>query len=312
MNKVQLDYALKLQKVGNYSRAAKQLGISQPALSLQIKNLENELGIYLFDRTKKPIGVTYEGKRFLEKAEQLLSQFIQLESFAQGLKNDYAGEITVGIIPTLSPYMVPLFIGELRKNFPQMIINIKEMLTEKIIENLRSNTIQLGIAATPIETTTKFELKPIMYEEFMVFISDEHDLSSHDNIQIEDLQHRDIWLLKEGNCFRDQVNNICGFNRKYGSENKFSYESNSIEALCRIVENQGGITFIPELSTMHLPEHKLDMIKKIKGKKRVREISMITIPNQTKIRFVNKIFETIQKNIPKSMLYKSDSKIVAI
>lgn len=310
MNKTQLEYALALQKYGNYSRAAKQLGISQPALSLQIKNLEKNLGIYLFDRSKKPLGVTFEGSKFLDRAQHVISQFSQLEHFAQSLKEDFAGEIVVGIIPTLAPYLVPLFISDLNKKYPLLKVIIKEAITEQIIEGVRNGDIQLGIVATPIDTSIKFATQPIFYEAFQLFISDSHPLSNNAQIDINEISPNDLWLLKEGNCFRDQVNNICGFTRDECSIQKFTYESNSIEALCRIVEYQGGVTFLPELSTMHLGEEREDMLKEIKGHKRVREISMISIPNETRIRFIDKIRESIQGNIPSQMLVQGSGEVI--
>lgn len=310
MNKIQLEYALSLKKHGNYSRAAKQLGITQPALSLQIKKLEEELGIYLFDRSKKPLKMTFGGDKFLSKAQVLVSQFSQLESFAQTLKDDFAGEIVVGIIPTLAPYLVPLFISDLNAKYPLLNVTIKEAITEHIIEGVSNGSIQLGIVATPIVTDLKFDFHPLFYESFQLFISDNHPFSSQNIVDIDLISPEDLWLLKEGNCFRDQVNNICGFSKDNNVKQKFTYESNSIEALCRIVEYQGGVTFLPELSTMHLSEDRSDMLKTIKGHKRVREISMISIPNETRKRFIDKIGESIQANIPSKMLQRNSAEVI--
>ncbi len=310
MTKSQLEYSLALQKYGNYSKAAKHLGISQPALSLQIKNLESSLGIYLFDRSKKPLSVTFEGQKFLSKAQAVVNQFTQLESFAQSLKEDFAGEIVVGIIPTLAPYLVPLFINDINEKYPLLRVTIKETITEQIIEGVTSGDIQLGIVATPIVTSRKFDIQPLFYESFQLFISDNHPLSKEDLIDVDAISPDDLWLLKEGNCFRDQVNNICGFSKDKSTSQKFTYESNSIEALCRIVEYQGGITFLPELSTMHLGEEREDMLKEIKGHKRVREISMLSIPNETRIRFIEKIKESIQSNIPSNMLSDTNREVI--
>ena len=310
MTRAQLEYSIALQKYANYSKAAKHLGITQPALSLQIKNLESSLGIYLFDRSKKPLSVTFEGQKFLTKAQEIVNQFSQLESFAQSLKEDFAGEIVVGIIPTLAPYLVPLFINDINEKYPLLKVTIKETITEQIIEGVTSGDIQLGIVATPIVTSRKFDIQPLFYESFQLFISDNHPLAGEEMIDIDTISSDDLWLLKEGNCFRDQVNNICGFSKNINTTQKFTYESNSIEALCRIVEYQGGITFLPELSTMHLGEEREDMLKEIKGHKRVREISMLSIPNETRIRFIEKIKESIQSNIPSSMLSDKNREVI--
>lgn len=310
MNKTQLEYALALKKYVNYSRAAKNLGITQPALSLQIKNLETAIGVQLFDRSTKPLSVTHEGEKFLIRASQVVSQFAQLESFAQSLRDDFAGEITIGIIPTLSPYLVPLFIGSLRSEYPLLHITIKEAITEQIIEEVRAGDIQLGIVATPIESEVAFAIEPLFYESFELFVADDHRLAGQTEITLDKIRQEELWLLKEGNCFRDQVNNICGFKKGARMDQQFQYESNSIEALCRIVEHQGGVTFIPALSTMHLSEDRLDMVKKIAGHIRVREISTIAIPNASRRRFFDVIRDSIRSNIPKRMLSRQSGEVI--
>ena len=312
MNIHQLRYALALKKYGNYSRAAKALNISQPAISLQIKNLETELGTLLFDRSQKPIGTTFAGEKFLNKAQELIGQFHQLESFAMTLRDDYSGAITIGIIPTLAPYLIPLFIGDIKDKYPKLQITIKEIITEQILVALRDGDIQLGIISTPIESTMKFDIKPIFYEKFQLFISDSHDLSRQFEVDIEDIDADDLWLLKEGNCFRDQVNNLCGYKKANTHNHTFSYESNSIEALCRIVEHQGGLTFVPELCTIHLDDDRLDLLKDISGHDRVREISLISIPNESRYRFIEKINDSLQSNIPTHRLHNAKGEVIKI
>ncbi|NRB62409.1 MAG: LysR family transcriptional regulator [Saprospiraceae bacterium] len=306
----QLDYALALAKYGSYSKAAQAVGITQPAMSLRIKKLEEGVGLVLFDRSQKPVRPTLEGKLFLEKAQFLLTQADQLRDFALGLQQEIKGEIQIGIIPTLAPYMLPLFINDLNQQFGELKLHIKEMLTLEIIEGLRSGTLHAGIISTPITHKTQFIIKPLFYERFLLFVSDDHPLFQYKKITVDQIPTHELWLLKEGNCFRDQVDNLCESSSLGEQQELFLYESSSIESLCRIVEHKGGITFLPELSTLHLTAEREDMIKEISGRPRVREISMIHLPNEVRVNLVDEVAKVIQKNIPSHMINKDPTEVI--
>lgn len=298
----QLAYAMALAKYGSYSKAARAVGITQPAMSLRIKKLEEDIGLMLFDRTQKPVRPTLEGTFFLEKAQLLLTQAEQLKDFAVGLKEEISGEINIGIIPTLAPYLLPLFISDLNEQFRDLKVHIKEMLTHEILEGLRTGEVHAGIISTPIQTRTRVVSKPLFYEQFLLFVSEQHELFAEEAIAVEDIALNDLWLLKEGNCFRDQVDNICEIARDSNRQNLFYYESNSIESLCRIVEYKGGITFLPELTTLHLSTEREDMIKEITGRPRVREISIVHLPNEVRTHILDEVVTVIQRNIPSHMM----------
>ena len=303
MTLLQIEYAIALQKYGSYSRAAKSLGISQPAMSIQIKKLEEELEIALFDRTQKKVIPTYEGNLFLERAQLLSTQFKQLKDLARQLSEEYAGELNIGIIPTLAPYLLPLFINQLNEQFPKLKISVHEAITEEIIQGIKAGTFDAGIIATPIESSIKLTYSLLFYEGFLLFVSSNHSLYQQDMVDVREIPIQDIWLLKEGNCFRDQVNNICDFvSKEDDPQNLFYFESNSIESLCRIVEHKGGITFLPELTTLHISSEREDLIKELIGPKRVREISLVYLPNHVQKRILVQLVPVIQQSIPKKML----------
>ena len=299
-----------LAKYGSYSKAARAVGITQPAMSLRIKKLEEGVGLMLFDRTQKPVRPTVEGALFLEKAQLLLTQAEQLKDFAVGLKEEISGEINIGIIPTLAPYLLPLFISDLNRQFGELKVHIKEMLTHEILEGLRTGEVHAGIISTPIQTRTKLVSKVLFYERFLLFVSERHPLFAQQKVAVEDIALNDLWLLKEGNCFRDQVDNICEIARDSNRQNLFYYESNSIESLCRIVEYKGGVTFLPELTTLHLGPDREDMIKEIKGRPRVREISMIHLPNEVRAHVLDEVLTVIQRNLPTHMMHLGEAEAI--
>ncbi len=303
----QLEYALALQQTGSYSRAAQKLGISQPAMSVQIKKLESELELTLFDRSQKKVTATNEGQIFLERAQVLITQTRQLKDLAIELNEEYAGEINVGIIPTLAPYLLPLFIRNLNEQFSKLKINVEEAITEEIIQGIKNGKYDGGIISTPIKSKTNLRIHPLFYEGFMLFVSNDHPLNQKEVINVDELPVEDIWLLKEGNCFRDQVDNICEvISRKEDEQNLFYFESNSIESLCRIVEYKGGVTFLPELTTLSISSEREDMIKQLSGPKRVREISLVHLPNNVRRRTLDQLARVITSNVPKHMLDKKN------
>lgn len=298
----QLIYAQALLKAGNYGRAAKAVGISQPALSLQIKKLEDQIGFHLVDRSKKKVAITEKGSLFLDRAQLLINEHQQLENLTKKLRDNHSGELRIGIIPTLAPYLLPLFINQLNEQYRDLTIHIKEALTEEIIQDLKAGNLDGGIISTPISSGVSFAIHPLFYEPFMLFVSSEHPLYQQTDISVKDIPFADVWLLKEGNCFRDQVNNICEIAQLQDRHGAFQFESNSIESLCRIVEFKGGITFLPELTTMHISEEREDMIKPISGIKRVREISLLYLPNHIYKKDMDLFANIVKTNLPKHLL----------
>lgn len=304
----QLKYALALGRLGSYISVAKSMGVSQPAVTLQIQALEEELGIMLFDRSTKNVEPTSNGIAFLEKAQSLVIESKQLEDFAIELSEEVRGEVTLGIIPTLSPFLVPLFIDELNQRYPKIKLKIQESITEDILQGVKNGTLHAGILSTPIESKSNLNFTPLFYERFYLYVSEKHELYSQDKIDINKLDYSDLWLLREGNCFMDQVTNICSI--QPDSNENFVYESNNIDALRRIVEYKGGITFLPELSTLMIPSEQEEMIKEIKGRKKVREVTMVSLKTEVRRNLLNAINEVIKDCVPSQMLKKEDKELV--
>jgi LysR family hydrogen peroxide-inducible transcriptional activator len=295
----QLVYALELQKQKNFQRAADQLSISQPALSIQIKKLEEELDILLFNRNVNPLEVTRDGELFLIRAQELVSSARQLENFAYELKEDFKGTLVVGIIPTLAPFLVPLFSQNFIAKYPDLRLIIKEQMTEQVIRNLRAGEIDAGIISTPLQLYGINSI-PLLYERFYLYASSRENIHSAE-ISIEEINQSNLWLLDEGNCFRDQVTNFCNLDVIRNGK-QFVYQSNSIDALIRIIDIHGGMTILPELTTLSLDSFQEENLKRIKGKPKAREIGLVVTSNYNKARFVNVLAAIVKENIPSHML----------
>lgn len=310
MNLQQLEYALLLRKSGSFSKAAKKGGLTQSAVSQQITKLENELGFQIFDRQTKPIQPTEIGARFLERAQTLILEVRQLREFAFRLEEEAEGSLNIGIIPTLSPYLVPLFINNLQEKHPNIKLTVHEMMTKDIIRGLLDRDLHGGIISTPISTGLDFIFEPLFYEKFFLYASYKHPLFKSKNVNIEDINPDDLWLLNEGNCFSDQVNNMCSINQGHNQKQGLEYHSNSIDALRRIVEYKGGLTFLPELATLNVSESEEDMIKKLSGKPRAREISLVYTKGEPKKNLLDKMTEIIKTGLPHSVLKKEEKILV--
>ncbi len=309
MNIVQLEYLKEIYVCGSFSVAADRLGLTQPALSLQIQKLEEELEFKLIDRTKRPFQFTDEGKVFYEKSLEILKQIEALKQISINISEEVSGKVRVGVIPTLAPYLVPLFIQQLAKDYPALQLEIYELKTEVIINEIKMGDIDCGIISTPV-SATNISVTPLFYERFYAYLSEDHPLFEEDSIDIKSIQQEDIWYLEEGNCFQNQVNSICQLNPQKKNKHQLVYHSNSIESLRRIVEYKRGLTFIPELATINIPAEQEELIKEIVPNEPVREISLITAKRFAKERQVNALQEVIKSSIPARMIKKPQKGIV--
>ena len=297
----QLKYVLELVEAGSFTAAAQKLGLTQPALSLQIQSLENELDFKIVDRSRKPFELTPEGELFVEKAREIILLTESLADLSLELGDKIQGLLRIGIIPTLSPYLVPLFISQLNRDYPDLKIEIQELITEEIVRKLNLGELDAGLLSTPLEANIRIE--PLFYEKFFLYVSDAHPLYGRDEIKATEIDTEKLWYLSEGNCFQNQANAICPVSNPEQT-GQLRYVSNSIESLRRIVESKNGATFIPELATISIPAELEEMVISISEPGPFREISLALSRLHSKEKQVQAFKETILKNIPDRMKRK--------
>ena len=309
MTLLQLTYILELSRYNSFSVASRKLNISQPALSLQVSKLEEELGINLFKRSSSAVTLTTEGELFVDKARELLMLAEKLKALPVEIEQKPEGTLRIGVIPTLSPYWFPMFLSTFSKVYPKIMLTVSELKTEEIISELKNGKLDAGFISTPVEVAGLI-FKPLFYEKFYLYVSDNHDLSGQDEIDLRNIDLKELWYLQEGNCFQNQVDSMCMYAREPGELQNVVYMSNSIEALCRVVENSGGMTFIPELATLSVSSDKEDMIKDIAGDIPVREISMVTTRISKSDRLLNLFLNVALEAIPQRMKKQLEGKIL--
>ena len=259
MTIIQLEYFLAVARWQSFSVASERCFVTQPSLSMQIKNLENELGLVLIDRSSKPIKLTDAGRVVETQAKIALSEFYKVKSVISEMKNDVAGVLRLGVIPTIAPYLLHKFIPEFTKRYPEVTFEIYEMITPELIRSLYEDHIDVAIMAGG--APDDIDEKLVFRDKFYAYVSDSHPLSVKEQLKIEDIQGESLLLLPEGHCLRDQVLDLCGMKNKY--KGGFRFESGSLQTLMRLVDSTSSMTIIPEMCLDSIPSEKLHRVRKL-------------------------------------------------
>ena len=308
MTLTQLEYLIAVDTFKNFAEAARHCFVTQPTLSMQIKKIEDELDVLIFDRSKKPVLTTDIGLQIINQARITVQEAHRIKEVIQTQKDEIKGELKIGIIPTLSPYLLPLFITKFMQKYPEVNLVVEELLSDSIIDKLNNDILDVGILVTPVKIPSIIEI-PLFYETFSVYMSTTHPLSDKNKIDFKELNINEMWLLKEGHCFRSQVINICG-DADLKTENQLRFESGSLETLKRIVEKQYGYTLLPELATFDLSERRKKYVKNFKDPKPVREVSLIIHRSFMKRKLIELLQKEIQSNIPQSLKDKDRGRLI--
>ncbi len=308
MTLIQLEYILAIANYGSFVEAANSCHVTQPALTTQVKNLERELDIVIFDRTRKPIVPTEIGSQIINRAQEVVMMSKSIPDLVLEYNADVKGDLKLGIIPTVSSYLVPKFINRFNKYHPDVNVNVQEEITEQVIARLKNGELDAGIIATPVDTKGIVTI-PLYYEKFYAYLAKSHPLFHQSSISADDLVAEDVWLLKEGNCFRDQVLNLCSPDLEEEFKGHFKYESHSIEALKTIVNVKNGLTLVPELALTD-QDREDQIVKPLSDTNPVREISIVVNRQFLKKRLIDSLAETIKESMPEHMLDAKKQEII--
>lgn len=305
----QLEYIVAVDTHRHFGKAAEACFITQPTLSMQIKKLEEDLEIIIFDRSKQPLIPTDVGIRIIEQARIVLKQAEEINNIVKDHKNQVSGMLRIGIIPTLAPYLLPIFVGNYKKKYPNIFIKVVEATTENIINLLHKDLIDVGVLVTPLNEEKILE-KPLFYEEMLIYANSEHKLHSQKTITIEDIATPEIWLLSDGHCFRDQVVNLCSFLGTTDSKLPFHFEAGSLETLMNIVDREGGITLIPELAKATMSQKRAYNVENFTNIKPLREVSLVYSRHYAKHKLINLLWKEIKESVPKELQDENRGTIV--
>ena len=296
MTLTQLQYIVTLARLGNFRQAAKASFVTQPTLSMQIQKLEDHLGVQIFDRSRQPIRPTDVGQKLIEAATHILLQAKSIQEIADEDLAVLQGDYDLGVIPTMAPYIIPLFAAEFTAAFPKVNLNIHELQTSEIIYRLKSDQLDGGILATPLHDTALNE-SVLGYETFFAYVEGSDPLARKSKIAETDLPSDRIFLLNEGHCMRTQVLNMCKIREQGSLRHGLDFQSGSIETLVRMVDKCGGYTIVPYLAKEAFEKGSGKLIP-IAPKAPVREISLISHRAHIKKRIFDALFETIKEHLP--------------
>ena len=311
MNFQQLEYIVAVDTYRRFATAAEKCFVTQPTLSMMIQKLEEELGAKIFDRSKQPVVTTEVGKPIVEQARVILKEAAFLRELVKERQGTVSGELKVGIIPTLAPYLLPMFIKSFLKKYPLVRLVITESRTETIVENLKSGSLDVGIMVTPLGDRQLTEM-PLFYEEFVVYTAKEEPLSEKKYVLAEDIDVKHLWLMEEGHCLRSQILNLCELRKQATGHANFQYEAGSIETLVKMVEANAGVTILPELAIKDLSAWQLRQVRYFKDPAPVREVSLVIHRHYVRRKLVDALREEILRHIPPGMKESRQREVVQI
>ncbi|MBX2931956.1 MAG: hydrogen peroxide-inducible genes activator [Chitinophagaceae bacterium] len=311
MTLTQLEYIIAVNTFRHFAKAAEHCHVTQPTLSMQIQKLEETLNIQIFDRNKQPVVPTNAGIDIIEQAKKILGEVHIMTEIVQQKKGQFAGELKIGIIPTLAPYLLPLFIASFTKKYPNIKLIVHELTTNNIIIELLENRIDAGILVTPLQQNNITE-QVLFYEEMMAYVSKNSDAYKKTFVLAKDIAPEKLWLLEEGHCFRSQIEYLCELKKQSEENRSFEYEAGSFETLRKMVDINGGITVLPEMATNDFSAKQEQQIRHFKNPIPVREVSIVMHKHFAKKRLIETLKKEIIAVIPEKLKKNKKAFIVPI
>lgn len=292
----QLEYIVAVNRHRHFVKAAEECGVSQPTLSAMVQKLEDELDVKIFDRNKHPIEPTAIGERIIKQAQTTLNEMKRVRELVLSEIGTLSGNLTIGIIPTIAPYIVPEFIDRFKKAYKDVNLKITEMRNELIIKNLSNSSLDMAI--TPSVCPSDDFLEIALYrEKFVAYMSPDCKYKSQNLISTA-MPEENLWVLQEGQCLmHGQSFSFC--NSTMANHN---YEAGSIDTLIRIVDRIGGYTIIPEMHLQFLTDEQTKNVREITSPPMYRNVNLIINQNYIKERMINAVSDVIKQIIPTEMI----------
>lgn len=247
MNLRDLQYIIAVAETRHFGKAAERCFVSQPTLSGQIKKLEEELGVVIFERTNRSVEITPIGEAILEHARQILEQAEVIHQLALAQQDPLAGPLRIGAIPTLSPYLMPLILMPLKTEHPQLRLVLSEEMTDILLGRLRNHEIDAALLATPVDEAD-LKVIPLFDEPFWLAHPRDHAFYNKDEISRADLENTELLLLSEGHCLAKQAMKVCHLKERKDQGEMADLRAASLETLLQLVGAGFGSTLVPALA----------------------------------------------------------------
>lgn len=308
MNIQQFNYILAVVECKRFEAAAEQCFVTQSTLSTMINRFEEEIGIKIFNRKTKPVSVTKEGVLIVERLRIIQKEIDAFNNAIQELKGEMVGELRIGIIPTIAPDLLPLFLSSFANEFPKVKIVVQELTTAEIQNALKNRVLDVGILAIPLSDNELIEMD-LYCEPFLVY-----DWSTNEKkatLSIEDLDYSKLWLLEEGHCLRTQVQSICELSNKSEVKNiNIEFRAGSLDSLFRITKANKGITILPYLASLELSKKEQKKLTPFSYPIPVRSIGLVTHKHFVKKKLLNQLQKIIKDSVDPFIPSNSEIKIL--
>lgn len=307
MTITQLEYILALADLQSFSKAADFCCVSQPSLSMQVQKLEDELNMTLFNRKAKPLQPTLEARDILSKARAILNESNSILSLSKGWANQVSGSVSIGVIPTIAPYLMPKLLADFQLKFPDLSISISETTTATIKKGIQDSKIDIGILVTPLHDNL-VEI-PLYYEELFLY----SNVWEEDGANLKStLDPTKLWLLEEGHCLSSQVNSICNLPSNTFLENKMTYKTGSMETIVRLADQGFGQTIIPQMFVDYLDPKLKEKVYTLPDPKPVREVALVHSHSYSRKAIIKALELEILAHIPDSWKHAQERNIIPI
>ncbi|WP_333820131.1 hydrogen peroxide-inducible genes activator [Ohtaekwangia sp.] len=296
----QLRYIVMLNQERHFARAAEACFITQPGLTIQLKSLEEEIGVKIFDRSKVPLKPTPVGEEIIAKAKRVLREMDGIRDLVVEKKNILQGTIRLGVVSTLSPYLVPFFMNAMEKETPKIEYIIKEASTLQLMNDLDAGELDVALMATPTGRPGLIEF-PVFMEPFVAYLHPSHPQAKNAFYKLNEQDKFGLLLLNSEYCYNAQLIDICSIPKKKASL-RSAYEITSIETLKNMVRANLGFAIVPWLSVLSEPT--TSVVKTFKDPQPVREISLVVADTFTRKLLLEKMKSTIWNALPEALKNK--------
>jgi len=289
----QLNYALAVAKRLPFKKAADDCFVSASTLSNAITELESHLGFMVFERTNKKVIITRLGQKFLSKAKSIQVDFDEIYKIGEDQKEPLSSNLSIGIIPTIGPYLLPLVLPKLKKQYPKLSLKVIESQSNSLVKKVNSGDLDIAILALPYSLKGLLAFK-FWHEDFYYITHKNRKLESA--VKAKDIDHSELMLLDDGHCLKNHVLAACKINNKQ----KFSMEASNLNTLIQLVANDMGTTLVPYMSIKHLvdtnPNIKKSLLKEPGPHRELAIIARPTYSSTENVILLKELFENELRN----------------
>lgn len=292
-----LEYLVAVAKHEHFGHAAESCHVSQPSLSAQIKKIEDFLGVTLFERTNRKVAITEVGKRVADQARIVLEEAQKILTVLGKGAKPLSASLRLGAIATLGPFLIPHFLGPLKKEFPSLNLILREGLTDPLLKELKEGNLDAVLAARTFDKSG-FRVFPLFFEPFVLATPVGHPLAAKKPLRTSDLKAEDMVLLEDGHCLRDQALDTCPSNRR-GHVRQF--HATSIETLRHLVASGLGYTLLPKLAVRERPMSDLVSYREFESGTVGREIVLVCRERYPAMAEIEHLARFLAKHRPKEL-----------